>query len=72
MTFDASTLFLSLVISSVGLVLMNYGRKEARVPFIAAGLALVVYPYFTSSFIATLLVGAGIVAALWLAVRSGW
>jgi hypothetical protein len=65
-------LFLSLIPGGAGLVLLIYGKKEQRWPYIAAGLALMIYPYFTPSITALLGVGAAITAALWYAVREGW
>ena len=72
MSLDPGLLFLSLVTSGVGFVLFRYGRKQERYPQLAAGVALMVYPYFVPNLIANLLVGAGIVAALWIAIRQGW
>jgi hypothetical protein len=72
MTFDPTLLFLSLVTSGVGFVLFVYGRKQQRWPQLAAGLALMIYPYFVSTIAMTLMVGAGIIGALWFAIRQGW
>ena len=58
--------------SGVGFVLFTYGKKQDRVPHLAAGLVLMIYPYFVGSAVPMLLVGAAIVGALWLAVRSGY
>ena len=70
--FDPTLLFLSLITGGIGFVLFVYGKKQARWPQLVAGLALMIYPYFLSTVSTTLLVGAAIVAALWLAVRQGW
>ncbi|MEO6236421.1 MAG: hypothetical protein ABIQ52_05435 [Vicinamibacterales bacterium] len=72
MSFDPTLLFLSLVTGGAGFVLFVYGKKQDRWPHLVAGLALMAYPYLVSSLQATLLIGAAIVAALWLAVRQGW
>jgi hypothetical protein len=72
MGFDPTWLFLSLIPGGAGLVLLIYGKKEQRWPHFAAGLAYMIYPYFTSSITALLGVGAAITAALWYAVREGW
>lgn len=58
--------------SGVGFVLFTYGKKQDRFPHLAAGLVLMIYPYFVGSAVPMLLVGAAIVGALWLAVRSGY
>ena len=65
-------LFLSLIPGGVGFVLFVYGKKQERWPQLAAGIAFMVYPYFTDTVTALIVVGAVLGAALWLAVRSGW
>jgi len=72
MSLDPLWLFLSLIPSGVGFVLFVYGRKQARWPQLAAGLLLMVYPYFTTSLTALVVVGAAIGVGLWYAVRLGW
>ena len=72
MTFDPTWLFLSLIPGSVGLVLFVYGKKQQRWPQLAAGLALMVYPYFATQ-VRSLLIGGGVIAAaLWYALWAGW
>ncbi len=72
MHLDAGWLFASLIVSAVGFILLHYGRKMARVPHVVAGLALMIYPYFVPGALANALIGVGVVAILWLAVRLGW
>jgi hypothetical protein len=72
MSLDPGLLFLSLLTSGLGFVLFTYGRKQDRYPQVAAGIALIVYPYFVPTLIANLLVGAAIVGAMWIAIRQGW
>ncbi|HEX3901731.1 MAG TPA: hypothetical protein VH853_02710 [Polyangia bacterium] len=72
MHFDAGWIIASLIVSSVGFILLNYGRKFARVPQILVGLAMLIYPYFVSGVLANALIAVGLLAALWLAVRLGW
>lgn len=67
-----ATLFLSLVTSGAGFVLFTYGRKQARIPHVVAGLLLMVYPYFVPTAAWMLGVGVAIGVALWWAVREGW
>ena len=69
---DPTWLFLSLVPSGVGFVLFVYGRKQLRWPQLAAGVALLLYPYFVDTVTALVAVGAAIGGALWLALRLGW
>jgi hypothetical protein len=72
MSFDPGTLFLSLITSGIGFVLFIYGKKQDRMPQLVGGIVLMIYPYFVSDLLLNVLVGAGIVAAVWLAVRQGW
>jgi hypothetical protein len=44
----------------------------SRIPQLLAGLALMIYPYFTSSIVALLAVGVLIVAALYTAIAFGF
>lgn len=71
-SFDPGVLFLSLITSGLGFVLFMYGKKQGRTPQFAGGLALMVYPYFVSTVTMMIVIGVGIVAATWLAVRQGW
>jgi len=72
MTIDPAWLFLSLLPSGLGFVLFRYGKKQDRWPQLVAGLALMVYPYFTTSLSTLVGVGALIGASLWYALRIGW
>ena len=72
MSFDPTWLFLSLIPSGVGFVLMVYGKKQQRWPQLVAGLLFLVYPYFTDTLAGLIGVGVVLGAALWLGVRSGW
>jgi hypothetical protein len=72
MTLDPTWIFLSLIPSGVGFVLFVYGRKQDRWPHLVAGLLLMVYPYFATSVVSLLGVGALIGGGLWYAVRAGW
>ena len=72
MSIDATWLFLSLVPGGVGFVLFVYGKKQQRWPQLAAGLSLMVYPYFATSVTSLAAIGALIGLALWYAIRLGW
>ena len=72
MSFDPGWIMVELAVSGVGFVLFTYGRKEQRLPQVAAGLLFMVYPYFVSSA-AGLVAGACLlVGGLWVALRLGW
>jgi len=70
--FDPWWLFVSLIPSGIGFVLFVYGRKQQRWPQLGAGIAFMIYPYFTPNIPLMLLVGVVLGAALWIAVRGGW
>jgi hypothetical protein len=72
MNLDPTWLFLSLVPGGIGFVLFVYGKKQQRWPQLAAGLALLIYPYFTDSVLALVVVGLAIGAGLFAAIRLGW
>jgi hypothetical protein len=72
MSLDPGLLFLSLITSGIGFVLFVYGKKQSRFPQLLAGIALMVYPYFTPTMTSTIAVAVAIIAALWLAVRQGY
>ena len=72
MSLDPALLFLSLITSGIGFVLLVYGKKQERWPQLVAGLAFLVYPYFTPSVVSLLMIGAVLAAGLWLAIRQGW
>jgi hypothetical protein len=71
-SLDPGVLFLSLITSGLGFVLFMYGKKQERPPQLVAGIALMIYPYVVPGLLMNVLVGAGIVAAMWLAIRQGW
>ena len=72
MSFEPTTLFVSLMTSVVGYALFRYGRKQARLPQVIGGLALMVYPYFVDTFTSMLIIGVVICVGVWVALRMGW
>ena len=72
MSFDPLWLFLSLIPSGIGFVLFVYGKKQERLPQLAAGLLLMVYPYFATTVTWLVGIGALIGAGCWYAIRAGW
>ena len=71
MSLNAGSLLAGLFVSSIGLVLLSYGKKMGRIPQLAVGFLLLVFPMFVSSAPLTLTVGAVLLGALWAAVRIG-
>ena len=72
MSFDPTWLILSMIPGGIGFVLFVYGKKQQRLPHLAAGILMMVYPYFTASLLALFGIGAVICVALWYVVRLGW
>lgn len=72
MDLDANALLASLFVSLIGGALLMYGRKQVRVPHMVCGLVLAVFPYFVSSALPILGIGAALLALLALVVRLGW
>jgi hypothetical protein len=72
LNFDPTWLFLSLIPGGVGFVLFTYGKKQDRWPYLAAGVAYMIYPYFAETILGLVGVGIALGVALWLAVRAGW
>jgi nitrogen fixation-related uncharacterized protein len=71
-SFDPTLLMLSLVPSGIGLFLFLYGKKQERLAHIAAGIVLMVYPYFVTSVLQMVLGGVLIGGAFWWALQAGW
>jgi len=72
MSFDPGVLYLSLVTSGIGFVLFVYGKKQQRTPQLAAGIILMVYPYFVETLTLSVAIAIGIIAIMWLAIRQGY
>jgi hypothetical protein len=68
--FDPCSLFIDLIFGSIGFALFVYGKKADRWPQLAAGLLLMVYPYFVDSAVALFSIGGlivvGLAGALWM------
>jgi len=71
MDLDPATLCTGLLISAVGTGLFLYGKKQARVPQIVAGLLLIVLPVAVPGALCQLGAAALVIAGVWFAVRSG-
>jgi hypothetical protein len=71
MSFDANTFLLSMLIGSVGFVAFVYGKRQSRLPQMAAGVTLMAFPYFVSSAWLMLAIAAAILAAMYGAIRLG-
>jgi hypothetical protein len=72
MSLDPAWLFVSMVANAVGVGLFIYGKKQARLPQLFGGLALIIYPYFVGTLAGLLLAGGAICGAVYWAVRAGY
>jgi hypothetical protein len=71
MNLSMSWLFSSFVVSTIGFGFFMYGKKEARVPALTAGLALMVFPGFIGSVAWMICITGLVLGALWGATRYG-
>jgi hypothetical protein len=69
---NVGELFTSFLVCSIGLVAFVYGKRQARVPQMVAGLILMIFPYFVSNVLLILGIGGAVVALMWGAIRYGW
>jgi len=64
-------LLAGLLVSSVGTGLFVYGKKQARLPQVFAGIAMTIYPGFVSSPALILAIFGLICGGVWVVVRAG-
>jgi hypothetical protein len=69
--FDPNALLVALAAGSLGLGIFVYGKRQGRLPHLLAGVALMAYPYFVSSWAVSAAIGGAVIALLWIAVRLG-
>jgi len=67
----AGWLFAGFLVSTVGFGLFLYGKKQARIPQLVAGIAMMVYPGFIASPMIILALGGALIGGVWFAVRAG-
>jgi len=71
MSFDGGSLVASFIVSGIGFVLFEYGRRMKRVPQIGVGLVMLIYPYFIANVWGMLGVAVVLLVLLWLALMRG-
>jgi hypothetical protein len=69
MDLDANSFLASMLVGSIGFVAFAYGKRQARVPHMIAGVILMAYPYFVPNVALMLGIAVVLLAALWAAVR---
>lgn len=63
-TMDTSTsLIIGVVTGAFGMAYFVYGKKQQQFVPLVAGIALCVYPYFVDNLVASLMIGAVLLAA---------
>jgi hypothetical protein len=65
------TLFFGLLFGAIGTAYILYGKRQFETGYLIAGFALVLYPYFVSSALLTVLVGV-VLILLPIAKQRGW
>ena len=63
---DPTILVISVLFSIIGYAYYRYGKKQAKMSAIIAGVALCVFPYFVTNLYGLLGVGAGLMAVPFL------
>ena len=65
-SMDTVTLILAAVFSLIGMAALAYGRRSSRIGVAIGGVVLMFFPYFTPNPLTMLLIGAAIVAGMYL------
>lgn len=71
MNLDGGSLLASFLVSGLGFVLFEFGRRMRRPPQLGIGLILMIFPYFVASVWAMLGITVLLVALLWVALVRG-
>ncbi len=67
--FTAESLIASLIVSSIGTVAFIYGKRQSRVPHMAVGVLLCVFPYFVENLYLVGGITVLLLGALWGSVK---
>ena len=68
---DPSYLVVAFLVSSIGFVMLMYGRKQHRPLQLAAGLVLLIFAFLIRDALWLGLIGALICLGVWVGVRAG-
>jgi predicted phage tail protein len=71
MNFDVGSILASLVIGGIGFVAFMYGKKQHRIPQMAIGVVLMVYPYFIPNAWLMSAIAVVLLGLLYALVRMG-
>ena len=59
------------MISTVGLGLLIYGKRQQRIPQIVVGILMLVYPYFVPGWILPAVIAVALLALMSAAIHFG-
>ncbi len=68
---SGNAMLASVLVGSIGLGLLAYGKRQRRVPHAIAGIALMVYPYFVPNVALMFVIAAALLGLLYLASYLG-
>jgi hypothetical protein len=71
MYFSVGWFLVTFVVTTVGYGFFLYGKKQARLPPLVAGLVLMIYPGFVPWPWLILLIAGAVLGSLWLGTRAG-
>lgn len=71
MNLDGTQLLIALIVSSIGMGMFVYGKKQKRAPQLLAGILLMVLPMVISSVAWSLGATAAVIGGLYFAVGAG-
>ncbi len=71
MDLSPGLLLSSLLIGTVGVGLFMYGKRQADLKFLGAGVFMAAFPYFVHSLLLMWVIAGACSAALFVANRSG-
>ena len=63
--FSMSALIIGACFGIIGFSLFMYGKKSQAMKPMMIGVALMVYPYFVTSVLWSVLIGIGLIALMW-------
>ncbi len=72
MNFSGEWVMTSLFVGSVGAGFFIYGKKQARIPQLCAGILITVDSGFVSNPVWMCVAALAVLGAMWGAVRAGW
>lgn len=71
MDIDGNALLASLFVSSIGMAVFVYGKRQSRLPHMVVGASLMIYPYFVSNVFLIFGIAVVLLGGLWAAARAG-